>query len=116
MTTAQTTDIAYDGTLAGLVSTADGWVFEGVEYDTPATESDVIECAHTALEEPDAPTVKAAHALVFDRGCTYTSQALLAIAAAYDAEVGPDGTGSEQILAILRETARRIACIEALTI
>lgn len=108
--------ISYDGTLTGLVSSSDGWVFEGVGYDTPADEAHVIEAANEALGEPDASVTAAAHKLVFGSNVTFTSQAVLGIAAAYEAEVGPDGAGLDHVLEILREAARRIAVIEALTV
>lgn len=108
--------LSFDGTLAGVARTDGEWSFEGTAYDTPAADSDVIACANEALEAPDAKTIEAARKLVFAPGATYTAQALLAIEAAYVAEVGDDGAGTQEILAILRETARRIACIEALTI
>lgn len=106
----------YDGMLSGLSNVDGDWLYEGRTYDTPATEADVIACANEAMSEPDASVTAAARKLVFGSNVTYTSQALLGIAAAYDAEVGPDGDGSAQIMAILQEAARRIACIEALTI
>ncbi len=107
--------LTLDGVLSG-VSQLDGtWQFEGVSYDTPATESDVISCANEALSEPDESVVEQATKLVFGGNATYTSQAVLAMAAAYTAEVG-DGDGSDHVVRILREAARRIACVEALTI
>lgn len=108
--------VKLDGVLAGVARVDGEWSFEGASYSTPATESDVIACANEALEEPDAKSIEAARKLTFGSGVTYTAQALLAIEAAYVAEVGDDGDGTPQILAILREAARRIACIEALTI
>jgi len=108
--------VAFDGVLSGVVLTDGDWSFEGVVYDTPATGEQVIECANEALEEPGDDVVAQARKLTFGSNATYTSQAVLALVAAYDAEVGPDGDGSAQVIAILREAARRIACIEALTI
>lgn len=106
----------YDGMAAGIELVDGDWTFEGKPLPSPATESGVLETLDESLQEPDETTVAAARKLVFGSGATYTAQALLAIAAAYDAEVGPDGDGSDQIMSILRETARRIACVEALTI
>lgn len=112
MTTPNTT--SYDGMLSGLTSSNGDWSYEGASYEVQATETQVIECVDEALAEPDESTVAAARKLVFGVGATYTSQALIAIAAAYAAECeGGDGVGA--VLAVLQDAARRIAVIEALT-
>jgi hypothetical protein len=48
-------------------------------------------------------------------GFQYTSQALLAMLVAYEQEC-EGGDGVEPVVAILREAARRIAVVEALTV
>jgi len=106
----------FDGALTGVVGEACAWTFEGAEYNTPATAADLVIQMGEALATPDPEQLEAAHRLVFGPGTTYTSQALLAIREAYEREVGIDGDGSMRILEILSEAARRIACIEALTI
>lgn len=108
--------IKFDGTLAGVEGSAGSWSFEGVEYNTPAKDGDLISCVGEALSAPDEREITLAHKLMFNTNTTYTSQTLLALMAAYEREVGIDGDGTPQILAILQEAARRIACIEALTI
>jgi hypothetical protein len=106
----------FEGTLAGVEGSAGEWSFEGVKYDTPATADDLEICAEEAMAQPDEKTLANAQLLVFGPGTTYTSQALLAMVAVYEREVGMDGSGSEQVMSILQQAARRIACIEALTI
>lgn len=106
----------YDGMLAGLANDNGAWSYEGASYSTPATEGDVRSVVDEALCEPDDKTVAAAAKLVFGSpGITYTSQALIAIAAAYGNEC-EGGEGVEAVLAVLRDAARRIAVIESLTI
>lgn len=102
-----------DGTLAGVSGKPGQWSFEGVEYDTPATADDLEICAEEAMAQPDQKTLALASQLVFGPGTTYTSQALLAMAEVYERTVCETG---DTVSAILRESARRIACIEALTI
>lgn len=105
----------YDGMLAGLTSVDGEWQYEGASYDTPATENQVVACVGEALAEPDEATVVVARKLVFGAGATYTSQALIAIAAAYADECeGGDGVGA--VLSVLQDAARRIAVIESLTV
>lgn len=104
------------GTLAGVVGSARSWSFEGVEYDTPATADDLDACSIEAMAPPDEAMINRADGLVFGPGANYTSQALLAIMVAYEREVGNASAGVPQVLAILQDAARRIACIEALTI
>jgi hypothetical protein len=104
----------FQGTLAGVVGSVRSWSFEGVEYDTPAEADDLEICAAEAMAAPEKPLIEKAHTLVFGPGTTYTSQALLAMAEAYEREVCENG--GDSVSAILRESARRIACIEALTI
>lgn len=104
----------FDGSLAGVVGSAGDWSFEGVDYDTPATSDDLVSCAGEALAQPDEKTLATARQLVFGPGTTYTSQALLAMAEVYENEVCENG--GDPVSAILRESARRIACIEALNI
>lgn len=106
----------YDGTLAGLVATDDGWCFEGVSYDTPADDATIVESVGQALEEPSGAEVKAMAKLMFNGSSQFTSQLLTRMAVAYELECGDDGTGVQQIKAILIEAARRIAVIEALSI
>jgi hypothetical protein len=108
--------IKFDGPLAGVVGSTGAWTFEGTEYDTPASADDLVIQMGEALAAPDEKQLASAQTLVFGPGTTYTSQALLAIREVYEREVGIDGDGSAQILGILSEAARRIACIEALTI
>jgi hypothetical protein len=103
----------FEGTLAGVEGSAGEWSFEGVKYDTPATADDLESCAEEAMAKPDEKTLANAQLLVFGPGTTYTSQALLAMAEVYEREVCELG---DPVSAILRESARRIACIEALTI
>lgn len=115
--------IHYDGALSGLSRTgalrmgdADTWTFEGRSYDTPATEDDVLETTAEALSEPSEPAVELARDLVFGKsGCTFTSQALTAMARAYEAEAA-DCDACSPVVALLLETARRVAVIEALTV
>lgn len=115
----------YEGLLAGLVGSesdtaaADArteWSFEGRPYDTPADEAAVLESVGEALTEPERNDVVAARDFVFGQrtGFQYTSQALLAMLVAYEREC-EGGDGVEPVVAILREAARRIAVIEALT-
>lgn len=107
--------ITYDGALKGAVYTEGlGWSFEGMAYDTPADEATVQDSVGEALTEPDQSVVDAARKLVFGGNATYTSQALLAMATAYEKEVD-GGEGAEPVAALLREAARRVAVIEALT-
>lgn len=111
--------VKFDGTLAGVEGSAGSWMFEGVEYNTPAGADDLAACAEEAMALVDKPVLDLAHKLVFGPGTQYTSQALLAIVEAYEREVGetsPNEPGPFQVVTILREAARRIACIEALTI
>lgn len=110
-----TATLTYDGALRGLTLT-DGseWSFEGRTYDTPADEATVSECVGEALTEPDQSVVDAARKLVFGGNATYTSHALLAMATAYEKECD-GGDGCEPVAALLREAARRVAVIEALT-
>ena len=116
--------VRYDGVLAGLVRARDGgtgplcWSFEGKQYDTPADEATVMATVNEALEEPDARGVAAAREFVFGgkAGMTYTSQALLAMLVAYEAECSVDGEvegGVAAVAGILPEAARRIAVVEA---
>ena len=105
--------IKFEGTLAGVVGSVGSWSFEGVEYDTPAADCDLLACAEEAMAQPSEKDLALAQQLVFGSGCTYTSQALLAMAEVYEREVCENG---DAVSAILRESARRIACIEALTI
>lgn len=108
-----------EGVLAGLVWCAvhPGWSFEGREYETAATEAQVSETVVEALAEPGRTEVQAAREFVFagKTGFQYTSQALLAMLVAYEQEC-EGGDGVEPVVAILREAARRIAVIEALTV
>lgn len=106
----------YEGMCAGLVRNNDMWYFEGLEYETPADEAAVLETVGEALSEPNDALVAAAGKLVFHNPqITYTSQVLIAMAAAYASECeGVEGV--EPVVAILQEAARRIAVIEALTI
>jgi hypothetical protein len=103
----------FEGTLAGVVGSVRAWSFEGVEYDTPAEADDLEICAAEAMAQPDEKTLAVARQLVFGPGNTYTAQALLAMAEVYEREVCETG---DAVSTILRESARRIACIEALTI
>ena len=105
----------YDGALAGLTLSDGSWTFEGREYDTPATESDVLGTMGEALGDVDDEQIKAARKLVFGGTCQFTAQALNAMALAYEAECG-DGEGVDPVVVILREAARRIAVIEALNV
>ncbi len=111
--------VRYDGVLAGLErgTGVDGcWAFEGCGYDTPADEAQVLEAVGEALEEPDREQVAAAAGFVFKRGTfQYTSQALLAMLVAYETEC-EGGDGVHAVAGILREAARRIAVVEALTV
>lgn len=110
--------ICYEGALRGAErgTGPDGcWAFEGRSYDTPATEDAVLETVAEALEEPDDAAVDAAHDALFRGPTQYTAQLLSALAAAYEREVG-DGEGCDPVTSILREAARRIAVIEALTV
>lgn len=103
----------HSGTLMGVEGSVGSYSFEGVEYSTPATQDDLEACAEEAMAQPDEKTLALAKQLVFGPGTTYTSQALLAMAEVYEREVCEIG---DTVSAILREAARRIACIEALTI
>lgn len=106
----------YDGALSGLTNDDGAWTFEGRSYDTPADETAVLETTGEALEEPSEALTEAARRLVFGPGgATFTAQALSAIALAYEAETG-GGDGCDPVTAILREAARRIAVVEALTV
>ena len=108
--------VTYEGVLQGLEKT-EFWQFEGTDYSTPATESDVLETVAEALSEPDKAEVVAARDFVFGprTGFAYTSQALLAMLVAYEREC-EGGEGVEAVASILREAARRIAIVEALTV
>jgi len=106
----------YEGALLGLSAGGSGWEFEGRGYDTPATEGDVREVTEEALGAPGEALVGDVGKLLFRHPqAQYTASVLLAMAAAYEAEVG-DGEGSEPVAAVLREAARRVAVIEALTV
>lgn len=107
----------YDGALQGAQHTEGlGWCFEGTVYDTPADEDTVVTSVGEALSEPTPELVSATSALVFKRGdVTYTSQVLLAMAAAY-ADECEGGEGVDPVVKVLQEAARRVAVIEALTI
>lgn len=111
--------IVYDGVLRGLERGAgpDGcWAFEGVGYDSPATESEVEGMVEDALAEPSGELRRQAHELLFGRGGSqYTAQAVLALAEAYEREC-EGGDGVSEVVRILAEAARRIAVIEALTV
>jgi hypothetical protein len=111
----------YEGVLSGLERGlgVDGcWAFEGVGYESPADESDVMAVVGEALSEPDenGELVRAARKLVFGHPqVTHTSQVLLAMLVAYEQECGEDGDGVAEVQRVLREAARRVAIIEALT-
>jgi hypothetical protein len=107
--------LAFDGLLSGVALTDGEWSFEGVSYDTPATELHVLNAANEAMQLPGPMQVENARALVFAPGETYLAQTLLAIADAYQGECA-DCDSTDQITRILQDAARRIACIEALTI
>lgn len=105
----------YDGALKGAEHTPDlGWSFEGTVYDTPATEDDVITSVGEALQAPTLDMVQCARKLVFGGTCTYTAQALLAMATAYEQEC-EGGDGVDAVVNLLQEAARRLAVVEALT-
>jgi|SRR5688572_1877265 len=107
--------ITYDGALKGAQHTEGlGWSFEGTVYDTPADEATVQDSVGEALTEPDQSVVDGARKLVFGGNATYTSQALLAMATAYEQECD-GGDGCSPVATVLREAARRVAVIEALT-
>jgi hypothetical protein len=117
MTTSTSTipTITYDGALKGVTRThGEVWCYEGREYDTPADEPTLVDSVGEALTEPDVSLVEGARKLVFGGSATYTSQVLLAMATAYESECD-GGDGSEPVAAVLREAARRVAVIEALT-
>lgn len=106
----------YDGPLKGAVHTQGlGWSFEGTVYDTPADEATVVDSVDEALTSPDESLVQGARKLVFGGSATYTAQALLAMATAYENECD-GGDGCDPVVAVLREAARRVAVIEALTV
>lgn len=116
-----TQSITYEGGLTGLVRSGDQdqcqWEFEARAFDTPATESDVQGTFCDAMAEPTGQQVDKARAFVFGAGetaYTYTATALNSMAFAY-AEETDGGDGTDPVVAILREAARRIAIIEALT-
>lgn len=108
--------LRYDGMMAGLVR-AEAWIFEGREYATPASEIEVCDTVGEALTDVSAAGVARARSFVFGQGAsTYTAQALLAMAEAYELEVGDGSEGVDPVTAILRDAARRIAVVEALTV
>lgn len=114
-TLASATTITYDGALKGATLTSGTeWCFEGRMYDTPADEATVNDTVGEALTEPDQSVVDAARKLVFGGNATYTSHALLAMATAYEQECD-GGDGCDPVATVLREAARRVAVIEALT-
>jgi len=101
-----------------LVGGSGSWEFEGREYETPADEASVMGAVEEALAEPGRAEVKRARDFVFGGGAganTYTAGALLAMLVAYEQECD-GGEGVEAVASILREAARRIAVIEALTV
>ncbi len=105
----------YEGALQGATHTQGlGWSYEGTVYDTPADEATVLTSVGEALQEPDTSVVQGARKLVFGGSCTYTSQALLAMATAYVEECD-GGEGVDAVVKVLQEAARRVAVIEALT-
>lgn len=106
--------IKFEGTLAGVAGSVGAWSFEGVEYDTPADKDDLEICAAEAMAQPSEKSLSLAQQLVFGPGNIYTAQALLAMAEVYERAVCENG--GDAVSTILRESARRIACIEALTI
>ncbi len=106
--------IAYEGTLQGVTYTDGQWSYEGRTYDTPAEVGDLCTSVGEALSEPDTSVVEGARKLVFGGAATYTAQALLAMATAYEQECD-GGEGCDPVAAVLREAARRVAVIEALT-
>lgn len=112
-----TNTVSFDGALRGAtLANGSDWSFEGRAYDTTASEADVLTTVAEALEAPADALVTAVAKLTFSNPhVTYTSHVLTALAAAYAAEC-VDGDGTDPIVAILQETARRVAVIEALTI
>lgn len=109
------TTVTYEGALRGVTYTEGTYSYEGRTYDTPADEATLVQSVGEALTEPDESLVQGARKLVFGGSATYTSQALLAMATAYESECD-GGEGADPVAAVLREAARRVAVIEALTI
>lgn len=110
--------VNYEGVLQGLERLESGqWVAFGKPLDTPATEEQVIETVTEALQEPGKDEVFAARVFMFGQhpGFQYTSQSLLALLVAYEREC-EGGDSVEPVAEILREAARKIAIIEALTV
>lgn len=110
--------VSYEGSLRGLErGTGDDgcWAFEGRSYETPATEADVLEQTGEALVEPSRSDCTAAAKFLFNGPFQFTAQALVALAAVYASEC-EGGDGVDPVVAILREAARRIAVVEALTV
>ncbi len=110
--------VSFDGALRGAtLANGSDWSFEGRSYDTPAGETDVITSVAEALEAPADALVAAVGKLTFSNPhVTHTAHVLSALAAAYAAECGDGSEGTDPIVTLLQETARRVAVIEALTI